>query len=54
MTREEEGHFLVDAGYFNRAQPCPSGWCPCLSSVALSLFSRLFLQSMAVPRAFPT
>lgn len=42
MTKEEEGHFLVDAGSFNRAQPCPSGWCPCLNSVALSLFSRFF------------
>ena len=35
MTKEEEGHFLVDAGSFSRAQPC-------LNSVALSLFSRFF------------
>lgn len=36
VTWEQKGHFLTEASSFNRAQPCPSGWRPCLPAVSVS------------------
>lgn len=31
----QQSHYLSEASLFNRAQPCPSGWRPCLGNGSL-------------------